>query len=155
VFQLASAWPELGLDPWRYAGLGTVLIDEAFVHALPAQDVALKALFTSWSIGTGFKGGEVTPLFAIGASLGNALSVWMAPWLSVPLSFMAALGWVGVFAAATRTPLACTVMAMELFGWALAPHAALVCWLAHRMASRSGQAGIYAAQAEPWGPEGR
>ncbi len=155
VHQVATWQPQFGLDPARYAGLGTGLIDEAFVHAMPAQDFALKALFTSWSIGTGFKGGEVTPLFAMGASLGNALSGWTFTWLHLPLSFMAALGWVAVFAAAARTPLACTVMAIELFGWALAPHAAVVCGLAHWVARRSGHPGIYAAQAEPWSPSAR
>lgn len=70
-----------------------------------------KLLFTALTAGSGFKGGEVTPLFFIGAALGNAL----ANPLGLPASHLAALGSVSVFAAAARSPLACTIMAIEIF----------------------------------------
>ena len=70
-----------------------------------------KLLFTTLTVGSGFKGGEVTPLFFIGAALGNTL----ANPLAIPASQLAALGFVSVFAAAARTPLACTIMAIEIF----------------------------------------
>ena len=70
-----------------------------------------KLLFTAVTLGCGFKGGEVTPLFFVGAALGNAL----ARLLHAPVDLFAALGFVGVFAGATNTPIACTVMGIELF----------------------------------------
>jgi H+/Cl- antiporter ClcA len=81
----------------------------------------------------------VTPLFVIGATLGATLG----DLLDVPVPFLAALGFVAVFAGATNTPLACAAMAVELFGWAIAPWALVVCVLA---AVASGPGGIYTSQ---------
>jgi H+/Cl- antiporter ClcA len=96
-------------------------------------------VFTLASLGTGFKGGEVTPLFYIGATLGNAL----APVLQVPFALLAAVGFVAVFAGAANTPLACTLMAMELFGAEVGVFAALACTTSYWC---SGHKGIYRAQ---------
>lgn len=128
-----------GLGAWRYAGLGIPVIVEAFTQPVHPWDFAAKAVMTVASIGTGFKGGEVTPLFYIGATLGNAL----APLLNMPFAVLAALGFVGVFAGAANTPLACTFMAMELFGSEIGVYAALACVLSYLV---SGHAGIYKAQ---------
>lgn len=127
------------LDAWRYAGLGVPVIVEAFAQPLPATDFLGKMVFTIASLGSGFKGGEVTPLFYMGATLGNAL----APWLQLPYPFLAALGFVGVFAGAANTPLACTLMAIELFGGGIGVHALLACVLSYLV---SGHTGIYKAQ---------
>jgi H+/Cl- antiporter ClcA len=124
----------------RYIGLGIPVILEAFAQPLPLLDALAKTAFTVVSLGTGFKGGEVTPLFFIGATLGNAL----APLLQLPFPMLAALGFVGVFAGAAKTPLVCTVMAVELFGPAIAPFAALACAASYLC---SGRAGIYRARA--------
>lgn len=126
-------------DAWRYAGLGIPVIVEAFQQPLPPWDFAAKAALTVASLATGFKGGEVTPLFFIGATLGNAL----APLLHQPAAWLAALGFVGVFAGAANTPLACTLMAMELFGAPIGVFAALSCVASYLC---SGHTGIYAAQ---------
>ena len=74
-----------------------------------------RLLFTAVTLGCGFKGGEVTPLFFIGATLGCTLGAM----LGVPVDFLAALGFVAVFAGAANTPLACTIMGIELFGGAV------------------------------------
>jgi H+/Cl- antiporter ClcA len=137
---IVAAWLGLGLE--RHAGLGLNLIDQAFAQAMPWWESLLKAGFTAWSVGSGFKGGEVTPLFAMGATLGSAWGA-VAP---VPVAWMAALGLVAMFGGAARTPLACAVMAVELFGWPLLGPALLVCHVSARMA---GRVGIYKAQAEP------
>ena len=76
----------------RYIGLGIPVMLEAFQHPLPLWDSLGKLVFTAASLGSGFKGGEVTPLFFIGATLGNAL----APLLQLPFGMLAALGFVGV-----------------------------------------------------------
>ncbi|TAK88623.1 MAG: voltage-gated chloride channel protein, partial [Aquabacterium sp.] len=60
-----------------------------------------------------------------------------------PIGFMAALGFVAVFAGAANTPLACTLMAMELFGAPIGLFAALACVISYLF---SGHTGIYKAQ---------
>lgn len=95
-----------------------------------------KTIYTSITIGTGFKGGEVTPLFYIGATLGNTLSLL----LDAPISLFAALGFIAVFAGATNTPLACTIMGAELFGTEHLIFFALACFTSYLF---SGHAGIY------------
>jgi len=112
----------------RYNGLGTAAIAEAFSGPVPLEDFALKALFTIVTLGSGFRGGEVTPLFFIGATLGNALSAV----LPLPAPLLAGAGFVAVFAGASNAPLACIVLAFELFGAECGPWAALACvtaWL--------------------------
>lgn len=123
----------------RYVGLGIPVIVEAFARPLPVWDALGKLAFTVTSLGSGFKGGEVTPLFYIGATLGNAL----APLLHLPFPLLAGVGFVAVFAGAANTPLASTVMAVELFGPAIGPYAALGCAVAYLC---SGRTGIYKAQ---------
>ncbi len=99
----------------------------------------LKLIFTAITLGAGFKGGEVTPLFFIGAALGNTLA-WV---LHAPVDLFAALGFVAVFAGATNTPLACTLMAVELFGPSQAIYFAIACFVAYLF---SGHTGIYTSQ---------
>ena len=123
----------------KYIGLGIPTISAAFVSRLPVYDFAGKFLFTSVTLGTGFKGGEVTPLFYIGATLGNALSRI----LPLSPSLLAGMGFVGVFAGAANTPLASTLMAMELFGTEAGAYAAIACVVSYLV---SGHAGIYTAQ---------
>jgi H+/Cl- antiporter ClcA len=98
-----------------------------------------KTIYTTTTLATGFKGGEVTPLFYIGATLGNTLSVIM----DAPVSLFAALGFIAVFAGATNTPLACTFMGIELFGSQYALFFAVACFTAYFF---SGHSGIYGSQ---------
>jgi H+/Cl- antiporter ClcA len=127
------------LDAWRYAGLGVPVIVESFQHPLMPLDFLGKLGFTVASLASGFKGGEVTPLFYIGATLGNAL----APWLSMPFALMAALGFVAVFAGAANTPLACTLMAIEIFSADIGVYALVACVISYLF---SGHTGIYKSQ---------
>ncbi len=98
-----------------------------------------KLVFTVVTLSAGFKGGEVTPLFFIGAALGNAL----AGVLGAPPDLFAGLGFVAIFAGATNTPLACTLMGIELFGATHGVYLATACFFAYLF---SGHAGIYHAQ---------
>lgn len=98
-----------------------------------------KILFTAVTLSCGFKGGEVTPLFFVGATLGNTLA-WL---LGAPADLFAALGFIAVFAGATNTPLACTIMGIELFGSGHAVYFAIACFLAYLF---SGHTGIYLSQ---------
>lgn len=123
----------------RYAGLGVPIIVDSLQKPLPPYDWFGKLIFTSATLGLGFKGGEVTPLLFIGATLGNALSYW----LHLPLPIFAAMGFVGVFAGAANTPFACTIMAMELFGSDVCLFAAVACFISYAV---SGHRGIYHSQ---------
>ncbi len=129
----------VGLAVPQYLGLGIPTIEAAFRGPLPVQDFAGKFAFTVVTLASGFKGGEVTPLFYIGATLGNALSHL----LDLPLPVLAGLGFVAVFAGAANTPIASTIMAVELFGAPIGVFAALACVVAYLF---SGHTGIYRAQ---------
>lgn len=123
----------------RYIGLGLPTIMASFQQPLPACDFLGKMVYTIVSLGSGFKGGEVTPLFYIGATLGNAL----APILHLPIPLLAGVGLVAVFAGAANTPIASTLMAMELFGAEVGVYAALACVVSYLF---SGHTGIYRSQ---------
>ncbi len=96
----------------RYLGLGISEIENAFQQPTDGTVFGWKLLFTAITLAAGFKGGEVTPLFFIGATLGSFLALQ----LGLPLGFVAALGFVAVFGAAAALPLTCAVMCLELFG---------------------------------------
>jgi H+/Cl- antiporter ClcA len=98
-----------------------------------------KILFTAVTLSSGFKGGEVTPLFFVGAALGNTL----ARLTGAPVDLFAGLGFVAVFAGATNTPLACTLMGIELFGSGHVVYLAIACFVAYLS---SGHTGIYLSQ---------
>lgn len=123
----------------KYIGLGVPMIVDAFSIPNAPYDFFLKILFTGFTLGAGFKGGEVTPLFFVGATLGSALSV-VVP---LPIALLAGMGFVAVFSGATHTPIACTVMGMELFGIESGVYIGIACIIAYFF---SGSIGIYKSQ---------
>lgn len=123
----------------RFLGLGIETLVDSFTTSQTYTVFLLKILFTAITLGTGFKGGEVTPLFFIGATLGSFLALY----LHLPVGFVASLGFVAVFAGATKTPLACIFMATELFGSETLIYVALCCLLAYFV---SGKHSIYKFQ---------
>ncbi|MBJ8349652.1 chloride channel protein [Streptococcus zalophi] len=101
------------LDMGRYSGLGTNLISASFSDgSILSYDWLLKLVLTLLTLAIGFQGGEVTPLFAIGSSLG----VVLAPIFGLPISLVAALGYASVFGSATSTFLAPILIGAEVFG---------------------------------------
>lgn len=123
----------------RYIGLGVPVIVESFEKQLPFYDFALKMIFTIVTLSAGFKGGEVTPLFFIGATLGSALSLF----IPLPFGLLAGMGFVAVFAGATNTPLACMLMGIELFGAESGVYIAMACVVSYLL---SGHNSIYTQQ---------
>lgn len=115
---IVSSFTEGGATPWSWSW---------------------KLLFTAITLSCGFKGGEVTPLFFIGAALGNVF----ASLTGMPVDLFAGLGFIAVFAGAANTPLACTLMGIELFGGGHAVYFAVACFIAYFV---SGHAGIYRSQ---------
>jgi H+/Cl- antiporter ClcA len=123
----------------KYIGLGVPTILESFEMQEPIYVFALKMAFTILTLAAGFKGGEVTPLFFIGATLGSALSLF----IPLPTGLLAGMGFVAVFAGATNTPLACMLMAIELFGADCGIYVAIACVVSYLL---SGHNSIYNKQ---------
>jgi H+/Cl- antiporter ClcA len=127
----------LGIDP-QYPG--AITLPSAFsIGGADLFSWLWKMIYTVFTLSTGFKGGEVTPLFYIGATAGNTI----ATLLHAPISLFAALGFISVFAGATKTPVACAVMGVELFGGEYALFFFIACFIAFLC---SGKQGIYTAQ---------
>jgi len=122
-----------------YIGLGIPLLVESFSTQQAFGVFLLKIVLTVVTLASGFKGGEVTPLFFIGATLGSALSGF----LPLPVGLLAGMGLAAVFAGAANTPLACTLLGLELFGMEAAPYLAIACFVAYVF---SGHTGIYRSQ---------
>ncbi len=125
----------------EYLGLGLPLIQASLADHGDVSPLAFlgKFVFTTLSLGAGFQGGEVTPLFAIGATLGHTL----AGLLQLYAPFLAALGFIAVFCGATNTPIACFLMGIELFGTDAAIYLFVACIVSYAF---SGHGGIYPSQ---------
>ena len=137
-FAIVALWKVVGTSD--YLGLGVPTILRAFEDpGLPVAVFALKLLFTAVSLGAGFPGGEVTPLFFVGAALGSVL----AQVLGIPVVLGAGVGLAAVFAAASNTPLALSIMAVELLGVGVFPHVVIVAVIAYVL---TGHRGIYSSQ---------
>ena len=136
---LIVALAVLAVGTTKYIGLGIPTIIQSFEVKLPPYDFAVKMAFTIITLAAGFKGGEVTPLFFIGAALGSALSL-IVP---LPVGLLAGMGFVAVFAGATNTPLACMLMGIELFGADCAIYVAIACVVSYLF---SGHNSIYGKQ---------
>ncbi|SFB82363.1 H+/Cl-antiporter ClcA [Flexibacter flexilis DSM 6793] len=123
----------------QYIGLGLPLIEASFREPQAIYIFFIKIVLTCLTLSFGMKGGEVTPLFFIGATLGSALAVW----LPLPVAGLAGMGLIAVFSASANVPLTGLLLGVELFGaqaglyWALATW--LACWV-------SGKKGIYTTQ---------
>ena len=102
------------LHEGRYTGLGTNLIENSFSgKQIFGYDWILKLLLTTLTLAAGFQGGEVTPLFSIGASLGVVIAIFFG----LPIEFVAAAGYISVFGSATNTLLAPIFIGGEVFGF--------------------------------------
>lgn len=127
----------------RYSGLGTNLITAAFEGGkITHYDWVLKLVLTVLTLAIGFQGGEVTPLFAIGASLG----IILGPLLGLPAMACGAIGYAAVFGSATNTLLAPMFIGLEVFGSQNILPCVLVCIFSYII---SGDGSIYSAQEKP------
>lgn len=123
-----------------YLGLGVPMIVRSFGDPnLPWFAFAAKLVFTAVTLASGFLGGEVTPLFFVGATLGSVLGRV----LGLPIELGAGVGLAAVFGAAANTPVALSIMAVELLGADAFPHVVIVAAIAYIL---SGHRGIYPAQ---------
>ena len=130
---LIAAWVYL-TGSSQHVGLGIPTVLASFDSSLAPYDFLIKMLLTALTLAAGFKGGEVTPLFFIGATLGNALFLF----IPLPLALLAATGLIAVFAGSAKTPLACTFMGIELFGAYGLLWFAIACFISYAVAGKKG-----------------
>lgn len=123
----------------KFIGLGIPSIQDAFINNAGQFDFAIKLILTSFTLSAGFKGGEVTPLFFIGATLGNIL-IWFIP---LPMALLAGMGFVAVFSGATNCVFASIALGLELFGIQAGVYVGLASVAAY---FTSGPNGIYSAK---------
>lgn len=129
----------LGFKLYDFSGLGIPVIQQSFIVQFPWYFMFVKLLLTAFTLAAGFKGGEATPLFFMGAVLGSFLSGY----IPLPLSFLTGLGFIAVFAGATNTPIASGLMGCELFGWEYWYFFLLVCFFSYLT---SGRLSVYQEQ---------
>ena len=124
-----------------YLGLGMDGINEVLAGGALASPLGflIKTFTTGITFAAGGVGGTITPIFFVGAQAGAAISGW----LGTDSATMAALGLVAVLAGAANTPLAASIMAIELFGAAIAPYATVACVISFLITGRNS---IYPSQ---------
>lgn len=113
-------------DSFQYIGIGTDVIAQSFDSQMSLHDFMMKCLLTVMTLSIGFKGGEVTPLFFMGATFSNSVSGLLS---LGNFALSSSLGMVGLFGAVTGTPLASAIMGTELFGWKVGVLCLVTCYL--------------------------
>jgi H+/Cl- antiporter ClcA len=124
----------------RYLGLGLDTITHAIAGGtVPGGAFVLKILFTAITLSFGGSGGIITPIFFIGAAAGNVFGSV----LGLDVSVFSAIGMISLLAGAANTPISASIMAIELFGPAIGPYAAVACVISFLM---TGHRSVYPSQ---------
>lgn len=122
-----------------FEGLSTEMIEKGFLGESTVLDSLKKLFITVMTLGAGFQGGEVTPLFDIGASLGGALGNIT----KIEPSILAALGMICVFGSAANVPITTIFLGIDLFGIKALPYYIIASIISYYF---TGHNGIYGAQ---------
>lgn len=122
-----------------YSGAGANLIEEAVAGHAPKSAFLWKMLFTAITLGAGFKGGEIVPSFAIGATFGALF----ASFVGLPVSLCAAIGMISLFCGVTNAPIAALLIGFELFGLDIMPYLLISVSFSYKM---SGYYSLYHEQ---------
>lgn len=139
---IASSFVLVAMIFWggqAYAGLSTWMIDAGFAGKATLVDPVAKFVLTVLTLGAGFQGGEATPLFDIGASLGSVIGQLS----HIEPSLLAALGLIAVFGSAANTPITTIILGIELFGVEAVPYYVIAALVSYYL---TGHQGIYSAQ---------
>ncbi len=123
-----------------FLGLGLDFIESALKgYSSPWYTSLMKSVFTSITLNFGGSGGIVTPLFFVGATSGTLF----ADVFGLDRATFAAIGLVAILAGAANTPIAAAIMALEMFGPALGPYAAVACVISFLI---TGHRSVYPSQ---------
>lgn len=129
----------LGLGMAPYSGLSEWMVGAAFQGQTTLVDALAKLGMTALTVGAGMQGGEVTPLFGIGASLGG----WIGRVAMGDPSLFAALGMLGLFGAALNVPITTIMLGVDMFDAQAAGYFVIVGFVSYLVA---GHAAVYPAQ---------
>lgn len=129
----------LGLGMTPYSGLSEWMVGAAFQGQTTLVDALAKLGMTALTVGAGMQGGEVTPLFGIGASLGG----WIGQVAMGDPSLFAALGMLGLFGGALNVPITTIMLGVDMFGAQAAGYFVIVGFVSYLVA---GHAAVYPAQ---------
>lgn len=129
----------MALGTQKYTGAGINLVDDAMSGTVDEWAFVLKLLFTCIAVAGGFRGGEIVPTLAIGASFGALFGQLTA--MSKPLG--AACGMIALFAGVTNCPIASLMIAMEMFHGTGLPYFMITVSLSFAL---SGYYGLYGTQ---------
>ena len=127
------------IGTYDYNGAGSEVIKRAFLQRADAWEFILKLLFTALTLGAGYKGGEILPVFFVGSTFGS----FAAPLLGLDYSFGAAVGLCGLFCGVTNCPITAFVLSIELFGAEMMPLFVVACGVSYML---SGYIGLYSEQ---------
>lgn len=127
------------IGTFDYNGAGTEVIARSFLNPAGIEKFALKLLFTALTLGAGFKGGEILPVFFVGSTFGS----FLAPLLGLDCSIGAAVGLACLFCGVTNCPVTAVFLCVELFGINNLPLYILACGISYML---SGYEGLYSEQ---------
>ena len=124
---------------YNYNGTGGAMIVSAFSERPFAAAFLIKLVFTAVTLCSGFKGGEIFPVFFIGASFGSTFSQV----LGMDCSVGAAICMAALFCGVTNCPIASILLSVELFGAESVPFCVIACAVSYML---SGYRGLYSEQ---------
>ena len=127
------------LGTFDYNGAGTEIIARSFKRQAGVEEFVLKLLFTALTLGAGYKGGEILPVFFVGSAFGS----FIAPFLGLDCSVGAAIGLACLFCGVTNCPVAAVFLCIEMFGAKYLPLYILACGISYML---SGYEGLYSEQ---------
>ncbi len=127
------------LGTFDYNGAGSEIIARSFEKRAGFEEFILKLIFTALTLGAGYKGGEILPVFFVGSAFGS----FFAPVLGLDCSLGAAVGLSGLFCGVTNCPVTAVFLCIELFGVKYLPIYLLTCGISYML---SGYAGLYSEQ---------
>ena len=123
-----------------YGGLNNQLTTAALFGArVPDFAFAIKSAALALTLGCGGNGGVIMPTMFVGATAGSCIAYYFG----LNMQAVSAMGFVSLLAGATNTPIASTILAMELFGAKFAPFAAIACCTAYMVV---GHRSLYSGQ---------
>ncbi|MDO4265723.1 MAG: chloride channel protein [Eubacteriales bacterium] len=122
-----------------YEGTSMAIIERSLAGSIVYEAFLLKMIFTAIALGGKFKGGEIVPVFCVGAALGCTFGnlVGFAP------SLCAACGLAGLFAGATNCPVSTLLIALEMLSPEAMPYYSLAIAAAFLF---SGYTSLYSSQ---------
>lgn len=123
----------------RYNGSGISLIEPCMEGKVSPEMFLLKIIFTSATIGAGYKGGEIVPSFCIGGTFGCLFGILTGS----PVDLCTAVGMTAVFCGVTNCPISSLLISFELFGYQGMPYFLLTVAFSYML---SGYYGLYHSQ---------